>query len=184
MKRVQAFFFRYRNFLAALPLPYAMGSLRWEWEDEGIIWLLAILLCAAGVALRSWAVCHCNYGQGRKKCLVTTGPYAYIRNPLYVGNLAILAGATIASELAWLLPASLIWAFLVYNAAIRHEESRLEAKYGEAFLRYRKTVPAWIPWFGLPSVPFARALRRQSWAFLLLLPFLIKELVVDVLFKL
>ncbi len=181
MKGVHTFCYRYRNLLAGLLLPYALISLRWEWEEAWGMWLLAVFLCSAGMAIRGWAVANCNYGQGRKKLLATTGPYASVRNPLYLGNLTILAGATIASELVWLLPVCLAWAFFIYNAARKHEERRLEEKYGEAFLSYRARVPAWIPNLKLAHDPFPKVIARQAWVFLLLLPFLMKEIVVDLL---
>jgi protein-S-isoprenylcysteine O-methyltransferase Ste14 len=169
MLRLCGLVFSSRNVLAGLPLVYALVSARGEWEDDAAVWSLAILACSVGVALRTWSVVHNRYAQGDRKSLTTTGPYAFVRNPLYIGNLAILAGATIASELAWLLPATLAWAFLVYSLAIVHEEHRLFARYGDDYLRYRRQVPAWIPRFDI-------VLIRQARAYLLLLPFLLKEL--------
>ena len=174
--RLWAACFRFRNLMAGAPLVVALFSVRWEWEADGIVWSLAILLCGAGIALRAWAVRHNHYAQGRGKQLASRGPYAYVRNPLYLGNLAILAGATVASELVWLLPLSVAWAFLVYHGAVKHEERRLEEKYGEAYRRYRAAVPAWLPALGASEHPMLATLLRQSRAALLLVPFALKEL--------
>jgi protein-S-isoprenylcysteine O-methyltransferase Ste14 len=176
MKQVALFAFRFRNLLAGLPLLFALSSNRWEWEHDWAIWTLAIVLCCIGILIRAWATCYNTYGQGEKKELATNGPYAYVRNPLYIGNMLILAGATIASGLAWLLPVVLGWAWLVYHVACMKEEARLLAKYGQDFLDFKARIPAWIPDLRVISrEPFLRAIARQSWAVLLLLPFLLKE---------
>ena len=179
MKGMYRLVFRYRNTLAGAPLVFAFFSTRWEWENEWGVWLGAIFLCSFGIWLRAWSACHCNYAQGGKKELATSGPYAYVRNPLYLGNMAILAGATVASELVWLLPASLCWAFVIYAGTIKHEEARLRAKYGQAYMEYKARVPAWFLDFSkLLNVenPFIRALLRQCAGALILLPFVLKEL--------
>lgn len=167
--------FRYRNLLAGVPLSIALFSTRWEAEHDWLVWSLAFPLCGAGVALRVWAVGHNHYAQGRQKELATRGPYAYVRNPLYLGNLAILAGAMVASELLWLVPLGLTWAFLVYRLAVNHEDRRLEARYGEEYVRYRQQVPAWLPRLGSADPLLRAGVLRQLGALLLLLPFIFKE---------
>lgn len=168
--------FKNRNRLAGVPLLVAFFSTRWEWEHELTAWGVALLLCGIGITVRAWGTCHCNYGQGRRKKLTTTGPYAFVRNPLYLGNMSILAAGMVASELIWLLPLQLGWAFLIYSGAIRYEERELEQEYGDAFLRYRERVPAWIPVIHLRGHRFLTAALRQSTVLLVLIPFLMKEL--------
>jgi protein-S-isoprenylcysteine O-methyltransferase Ste14 len=175
--------FRYRNQLATVPLVYAFLSTRWEYEENRVIWPVAMTLCAAGAAVRAWARWHNAYAQGRKKALARTGPYAVVRNPLYIGNLLVIAGAGVSSELAWFLPVVLLWAFLVYSAACKHEEARLLAKYGPAYEAYRAEVPGWWP-RSLPSGlvrikagGFWMVLALQVfYSSLSLVPFLVKEL--------
>lgn len=173
----------YRNVLAGLPLGFAFFSTRWEWEDGIFPWCAAGLLVAAGIAVRAWSVCHNRYGRGDKKTLAVTGPYALVRNPLYWGNMAIIAGAVAASELAWFLPVALIWSFLVYDRAVRREEIRLVRKYGDEWFAYRDAVPRWIPnrvpgLERLSSSPllFAKAATLQAYNGAILLPFVMKEL--------
>ena len=174
-QRLWAACFRLRNLLAGAPLVAALLSTRWEWEHDAFVWSLALLLCGAGIAVRTWAVGHNHYAQGRQKELATRGPYAHVRNPLYLGNLAILAGAMVASELLWLVPIGLAWAFLVYRAAVKHEDQRLEARYGEDYARYRQQVPAWLPEFGSADPRLRAGVLRQLGVLLLLLPFVVKE---------
>jgi len=173
-------FFFVRNVLAVLPLGFALLSTRWEWENGWATWSLAAILCAAGIVVRSWASTHCNYAQGKGKHLALTGPYALARNPLYIGNLIIIAGATFASALAWLVPVTVLWAWAVYaTVSLLYEEPRLLRWYGEEYRRYRLAVPAWIPERigGALMGPLSRrALLSESLRVLALLPFVLKEL--------
>lgn len=181
MKFLWTLLFKYRNVLAALPLVYAFLSLRWEFEVGLVLWPTVALLALSGAALRAWARCHCTYGVSERKSLATSGPYALIRNPLYVGNLLLIAAAAVASELIWFAPVALLWAFIIYCGVIHYEESRLEAKYGEDFRLYRSRVPTWWPrsWHAHESGAtrgFAVAFLVQAvYAGLALTPFIIKE---------
>jgi protein-S-isoprenylcysteine O-methyltransferase Ste14 len=174
--------FRHRNLLAALPLAAAFfmaprSDVAW------VLWTAAIALCVAGAALRAWARWHNTYARGRKKQLATTGPYAFVRNPLYIGNLLIFAGVGVVSRLEWLLPLAVGWAFLVYVAACKYEERRMLIKYGASYEAYRREIPAWWPrvW-SVPSTPikargFGTVLAVQVlYASLWLVPFVFKEI--------
>lgn len=181
MWRFEAFIWKRRNILAGLPLAFMLVSTRWELEADLIIWPLAFALCAIGIALRGWASCHCWYELRQPMFLATSGPYAHVRNPIYIGNLFIIAGCAVASELIWLIPAALTWAFLVYDRVVRYEEKQLLAAYGEAFLRYRDQVPRWLPRIRHPSrgndrFQFRAVVARQALNFLILIPFALKEL--------
>lgn len=178
--RWHAFCFRWRNLLAGAPLVIALFSTYLECERHLLVWSLAITLVAAGVALRAWATLYCAYGRRSGKTLATGGPYARVRNPLYLGNILILAGATAASELLWLLPLGGAWALLVYGQVVRHEERRLSEKYGPAYRDYRASVPRWMPRLAVTPASFPRtgtleAVLVQSRALLLLIPFALKE---------
>jgi hypothetical protein len=76
--------------------------------------------------------------------LITSGPYAYIRNPMYLGHLIFLLGLALVSRLglAWLLLAGNAWWF---DQRVRRDERRLDAHFGEPYLRYRHSVPRWLP---------------------------------------
>jgi protein-S-isoprenylcysteine O-methyltransferase Ste14 len=180
---IWALAFRHRTRLAALPLVYAFFSTRWEYEENWVIWPTALALCLAGASLRAWARWHNAYAQGRKKALARTGPDALVRNPLYIGNLLVLASAGVASELEWFLPVVGGWGFLVYVAACKHEETRMLVKYGATYEEYRTRVPGWWPraWPSardrIKASGFGMVFAVQAlYASLALVPFLIKEL--------
>ncbi len=76
--------------------------------------------------------------------LVTTGVFAFSRNPIYLGNTFALAGVALALALPWLLVTTLVAAVVVDRLAIRREEQHLSARFGPAFHDYVRRVPRWI----------------------------------------
>jgi len=77
--------------------------------------------------------------------LITTGPFALIRNPLYLANMFITVGVVWYGGVIWLgLPMLLFFAFQ-YHCITKYEESSLLAKFGDEYQRYMDRVPPWIP---------------------------------------
>lgn len=108
------------------------------------------LLVGAGFVLRAWAAFHFYEHRMRvislrpQAALLTSGPYAFSRNPLYLGgNVFIFLGAALVlgSPAALILVA--VHLFFV-DFFIRREERQLEEQFGEAWLRYRRQVRRWI----------------------------------------
>ncbi len=83
--------------------------------------------------------------------LVTSGPYALTRNPMYAGHLLFTAGLAIAtcSPLAALLLAE---RWIRFERRIRIDERRLAQRFGAHFDAYRERVPRWLP---RPAFPLA-----------------------------
>ena len=77
--------------------------------------------------------------------LVRTGPYRFVRDPMYTGMIVALFGAAIASGmvLAFIVFVLIV---LVIGIKIRAEEELLAAKFGEEYEQYRREVKALIPW--------------------------------------
>jgi protein-S-isoprenylcysteine O-methyltransferase Ste14 len=95
----------------------------------------------AGLLLRAWAAGHLAKNQQ----LATGGPYAYVRNPLYVGTLLVAAGLVIATrrvELALLFAAVFLF---VYLPVIQNEEQHLR-KLFPTYAEYADRVPALLPY--------------------------------------
>lgn len=80
----------------------------------------------------------------RAEHLVTKGPYAFTRNPIYLGNTVLMLGAGLVFGLLWFLPAALLAAFITQKLAVEQEEKHLEARFGRAYREYRKKVRRWI----------------------------------------
>lgn len=76
--------------------------------------------------------------------LVTSGPFHFSRNPIYVSDWLVYAGIALVWQSAWpLLFAPLVWVLMRY-AVIRHEEAHLQAKFGAAFTDYCKNTRRWL----------------------------------------
>ena len=104
--------------------------------------LVPILL---GETLRLWATGHLH----KNDALTVTGPYAYLRNPLYLGTMLIATGfALIASSvLGYAVLAVFLLGYFAYYMPYkdRIETARLESIYGDAFRRYAVAVPSLVP---------------------------------------
>ncbi len=103
-----------------------------------LAWGLPVSLI--GLALRAWAAGHLE----KNRRLAESGPYAYMRNPLYVGTLAVAAGFVIASrrwELGLLFAAVFL---LIYLPVVELEEQHLRSLFPE-YADYAKRVPRLWP---------------------------------------
>jgi len=109
-----------------------------------------VLLLALGFLLRVWAVVHFYSLRMRvislepQGFLVTTGPYRYSRNPLYLGaNVFCFFGAALLLG----SPTALVFTAVhlpFMNRFIQREERQLEQKFGEKYLSYKRQVRRWI----------------------------------------
>ena len=120
------------------------ASLRW-----------GALLALLGEGLRLWA----NGYVGHRKVnwtqqwrndpkigqLITAGPYAFVRHPLYLGSFLIGLGFCVLAATVWLPVVALIFFLLVYRAKMLNEEETLREEGGEAYQRYHAAVPQWLP---------------------------------------
>jgi protein-S-isoprenylcysteine O-methyltransferase Ste14 len=116
--------------------------------------LAGIPISMAGLAIRAWAAGHL----AKNETLATSGPYAYSRNPLYLGTLLVAAGLVIASRsigLAILFAAVFV---LIYLPVIELEEQHLRKLFPE-YTKYAERVPRIWPGFGGARSP--RRFRRS-----------------------
>lgn len=131
-----------------------------------IVWggIFALL----GVVLRFWAAGHIEKG----RVLTTTGPYAYTRNPLYLGSLIIGIGFGIVSGTFSIPLLFIAYFFLIYWPVMRQEEKELQNSFRDEFVRYAQRVPRLIPsrrpWQEEPGssregFQFVRAIRNREY---------------------
>ena len=116
-----------------------------------LIRALALLPALAGLAIYLWCAFDFARAAGTPapidppKELVARGLYRYSRNPMYVGVLSMIA----AQALYFASPATLLYAALIFLAfhsfVIIYEEPTLAGSFGDAYQRYRASVPRWIP---------------------------------------
>jgi len=104
--------------------------------------LIGLAITAPGILVRALASGHVR----KNEALTTSGPYAYTRNPLYLGSLVIAAGFLIAARSWWIVTVALVYFLAVYIPVIRGEENYLRSKFPE-FEAYTRTVPRLLPRF-------------------------------------
>jgi protein-S-isoprenylcysteine O-methyltransferase Ste14 len=94
-----------------------------------------------GLALRAWAAGHIR----KNSELATSGPYAYTRNPLYLGSFLLGLGFTIAAgrPILGLLFVAIILG--IYLPVMRVEAATLSRLFGEDYTRYEQAVPLFFP---------------------------------------
>lgn len=152
---MKEFIFKYRGWLF---IPSAL--LMFYLAKPNTLSLVIGFLLAFGVgeAIRIWAVGFSGVTTRKSELdapqLVTAGPYALVRNPLYIGNLISWIGFCIASSgnadqlSRFLIFASLIISYgIIYGSIIPLEEEFLAKEFGESFQNYLSNVPRMIPNF-------------------------------------
>ena len=95
----------------------------------------------AGALVRIWAAGHIE----KRIRLARSGPYAYTRNPLYLGSFLMAFGVILAGQGYWLLPFFALFFIGVYFPVMRAEEHDLEHAYGADFLEYAGSTPLFFP---------------------------------------
>ena len=141
--------FRHRT---ALPLPIAAAILLLPARETpggaGTI-LSGVAMTAAGEALRLWGVRHIGVvsrtRSDRVGPLIASGPFRYVRNPLYIGNTLLWTGFAITAGLVWLAPIVLALLGVEYHWIVQWEEALLLERRGEEYRDYVRRVPRWIP---------------------------------------
>ena len=103
-------------------------------------------LALLGLLIRAWASGHIR----KNDALATSGPYAYTRNPLYLGSFVMGLGFTVAASGRWwqlaVLGAAFAAPFLaIYVPAMRVEAQTLAGKFGGEFDAYARAVPLFLP---------------------------------------
>ena len=114
-----------------------------------VVALIGTLLCAAGIAFAIWArmVIGRNWGTPmtlkRGHELVTTGPYAYVRHPIYSGVLLAMSGSVLVMSLLWLVVLLLNGLQFIYAA--RKEEQLLLKTFPNEYAAYMQRTKMIIP---------------------------------------
>jgi protein-S-isoprenylcysteine O-methyltransferase Ste14 len=106
------------------------------WRYIGI----GLVLIVPGLLIRALASGHVR----KNEALATSGPYAYTRNPLYLGSLLIGVGFAVAARSWWIGLVLVVMFFAIYLPVIRDEEAFLRAKFPE-FEEYARRVPRMWP---------------------------------------
>jgi protein-S-isoprenylcysteine O-methyltransferase Ste14 len=129
------------DWLLPLRLPHPASPL---WQVAGLTLILA------GLMLDFWTA-HTLYRHRTTILphravtqLVTSGPFALSRNPIYIGNTAVVLGLGLAFAIVWPLLAAPVAAFVVQKLAIEREEDHLARRFGRAWYLYAARTPRWL----------------------------------------
>ncbi len=141
-------FFKYRSYT---PIPFVVVMLIFAYPN---IWSLiaGFLITALGELIRLWGVSWAGSetrttGNVGGTYLIVSGPFAHLRNPLYLGNILMYTGLGIMSFalFPWLQIAGFIFFSLQYYMIVQEEEKYLEQTFGKEYDDYRNNVPRFIP---------------------------------------
>ena len=111
--------------------------------------LVGLAVCSAGIALAVWARIYLGRNWGSPMSvkenpeLITTGPYKYIRHPIYSGFLLAIRGSYLASGLIWLIILVITSPYFIYSSLM--EDGQMEKQFGEKFLDYKRKTKLLIP---------------------------------------
>jgi protein-S-isoprenylcysteine O-methyltransferase Ste14 len=144
--RIGALLFRNRGWL---PVLFIGVPLLVPGRMSAAAWIVGAIVVVAGEWVRLAGVAAAGTVTRRRsrtvQRLVTYGIFAWVRNPLYVGNFLIWMGFTIISGVYWFLPLAIVIFAIEYSLIVRYEEGVLESIFGAEYLAYKQSTPRWIP---------------------------------------
>lgn len=144
--RLGAVLFRHRGWL---PIPFLLVPLLAHGVMEPLNWIVGFALIVVGEAIRLAGVAAAGTVTRRRsrvvQRLVTYGIFAWMRNPLYVGNFLIWMGFTVISGVLWFIPVAVLLFAVEYSLIVRYEEGVLESIFGDEYLRYKERTSRWVP---------------------------------------
>jgi protein-S-isoprenylcysteine O-methyltransferase Ste14 len=127
-------------------------------------------LAIVGEFLRYWGVAYAGSltrvtgGVGAPEVIVA-GPFAFVRNPLYLGNIALYVGIGIMSNalFPWLVLIAALYFVFQYHQIVLLEEEYLHKTFGNAYEDFSRNVPRFLPRF-TPYTHEAQAHQRPDWS--------------------
>ena len=144
--RIGAVIFRNRGWL---PVPFLLVVLLAPGGMAPRTTLIGAVLMVIGEAWRMWGVATAGTVTRRRsrnvQKLVSHGPFAWSRNPLYNGNFLIWMGVITISGVLWFLPVAALIFAVEYYYIVRYEEGVLESIFGAEYLSYKQRTPRWFP---------------------------------------
>ena len=144
--RIGAVLFRHRGWL---PVPFLLVPLIAHGNTDAMNWILGFVFIVLGEAIRLAGVAAAGTVTRRRsrtvQRLVTYGIFAWMRNPLYVGNFLIWLGFIVISGVFWFIPVAIILFAIEYTLIVRYEEGVLESIFSGEYLAYKARTSRWFP---------------------------------------
>jgi protein-S-isoprenylcysteine O-methyltransferase Ste14 len=155
--------------LPALLLP-PLASGIWGLLGGVALVLLGLYFRIAGVRMIGG---QARIHSGGARYLISSGIFARVRNPLYIGNTFVVGGGAALLFSPWSAPLAMGYLFLLYTVVALYEEKCLADQMGTPFLEYLESVPRWIPRLKPytppadrerePTMPWSKVLRNERW---------------------
>lgn len=150
MKKLAELFFRYRSYT---PIPFLILMIVFENASVSSL-VTGFIIALLGEAIRLWGVSWAGSetrttGKVGGTYLIISGPFAYVRNPLYVGNILIYLGLGIMSYamFPYLQIIALLFFIAQYYLIVKAEEEYLFNTFGGQYKKYFESVPRFFPRF-------------------------------------
>ena len=148
MKKVAEILFKLRSYT---PIPFVLIMLIF-FNGNLISWIVGGSVLILGELIRLWGVTYAGSltrttTSVKANELVTSGPFSFVRNPLYIGNILMYLGFGIISMalFPYLQITALIWFVFQYILIVSIEEEFLLKKFGNIYQKYTELVPPFIP---------------------------------------
>ena len=147
MSKAANTFFKYRSYT---PIPFLLVMIFYQ---DANIWsiITGFLIAVSGEFIRLWGVSYAGSETRTTTVggsyLVISGPFAYVRNPLYVGNILMYFGVGVMSFalFPYLQVFALLFFFIQYWLIVGLEENYLIESFGDDYHDYKKNVPRFFP---------------------------------------
>ncbi len=140
--------FKYRSYA---PIPFLVVMVLFAAPTLTSM-ICGFILIVIGESIRFWGVSIAGSetrttGRVGGTYLITNGPFAYVRNPLYVGNILLYLGVGVMSMalFPWLLIVALVWFLVQYHVIVKQEEKYLAATFGAEYVEYCTNVGRFLP---------------------------------------
>lgn len=146
MKDIREVLFSLRSYT---PIPFLVLGLIFG-HPSIISIVIGFIVALTGLIVRFWAVGHAHYETRATRSvgasrLVTSGPFAFVRNPLYISNILLYTGFAVMANLPWLIIATAVWFIVQYTLIVSREEEFLQKEFGAEYDEYRKNVFRFFP---------------------------------------
>jgi protein-S-isoprenylcysteine O-methyltransferase Ste14 len=165
MKKLQQWLFTGRSYT---PIPFLLVMIIFA-QPTLMTMIIGFVLVALGESIRFWGVAYAGSltrvtGSVGAPEVIVTGPFAYVRNPLYIGNMLTYIGIGVMANalFPWLIIAAAVWFAFQYFQIVLGEEEFLAKEFGEEYVNYKKNVPRFIPRI-IPYEHSSQEHQRARW---------------------
>ena len=150
------------------PIPFLLAMIIFA-QPTMMTMTVGVFLVVFGESMRFWGVAYAGSltrvtGNVGAPEVIVSGPFAYVRNPLYVGNMLTYIGVGVMSNalFPWLVSVAAVYFAFQYFQIVLAEEEFLVNEFGAGYVEYKKNVPRFIPQF-IPYTHSSQAHQQARW---------------------